>query len=110
MHSFAASCGGIPTLVCVVVPPYNSNGNLPCVPVLLLCTITDFRYLTRGTKLKAQSRFSTLTSLVVLSVTVGVGKKAIMRAKGRSNCTELDLAANAEHLTIMPVVSADGVP
>ena len=42
--------------------------------------------------------------------TGGRGKsKAIMRAKVRSNCTDLEFAANAEHLTVMPVVSADGV-
>ena len=43
--------------------------------------------------------------------TGGRGKgKAAMRASGRSNSVELEFAGNAEHLTIMPVVSADGKP
>lgn len=42
--------------------------------------------------------------------TGGRGKgKAAMRASGRSNAVDLDFASNAENLTIMPVVSEDGV-
>ena len=39
----------------------------------------------------------------------GRGKgKAAMAANGRSNAVELEFSANAEHVTVMPVVSADG--
>ena len=45
----------------------------------------------------------------VSSRTGGRGKgMAAMRAKGRSNAVDLEFASNAEHLTIMPVVSGDG--
>ena len=44
----------------------------------------------------------------VLTRNGGRGKgKANMRASGRSNATELEFASNAEHLTVMPVLSAD---
>lgn len=47
----------------------------------------------------------------VSSRTGGRGKgKAVMRSKGRSNSVELEFAGNAEHLTVMPVISADGKP
>ena len=41
----------------------------------------------------------------------GRGKeKASLRDHGRSNATDLAFASNAEHLTLMPVVSADVQP
>lgn len=41
--------------------------------------------------------------------TAGRGRvKAVMRGKGRNNSIDLDWSRNAEHITLMPVVSADG--
>lgn len=45
------------------------------------------------------------------SRTGGIGKgKAAIRSNGHSNAVELELSSNIEHITIMPVVSADGKP
>ena len=66
---------------------------------------------------KAYTRFEIVSPAQVFNIdesgvstrTGGRGKgKAAMNAEGRSNAVELEFSSNAEHVTLMPVVSADG--